>query len=73
MTNTNRVIAWTVFVAMTILGAFSTYCAWRSGQVQGYCEAKYGPSVEVVWTGDLGITGECEIAPAIPATREVVP
>lgn len=68
-----RAIAGYTFIAMFILDAFSTYCAWRSGQVQGYCEAKYGPGVEVVWTGALGITGECEIAPAVPAKREVVP
>lgn len=58
-----RSIAALVYLAMLTLGAFSTYCAWRSGQVQGYCEAKYGADVEVAWTGSLGITGECKAVP----------
>lgn len=62
-------IARATFLAMLILGIFSTYCAWRSGEVRGYCMAKYGPSVEVVWTGALGTTGECETAHAIPASE----
>ncbi len=55
-----RSIAALVYLAMLALLAFSTYCAWESGQVQGYCEAKYGPTVDVEWTGPLGITGECK-------------
>lgn len=68
-----RTLAGFIFLAMVAIGAFSTYCAWRSGEVKGYCHGKYGPAVEVVWTGALGITGECEITPAIPAKREVAP
>lgn len=68
-----RALAGYMFIAMLVLAIFSTYCAWRSGEVRGYCEGKYGPGVEVVWTGALGITGQCEIAPAIPAKREVAP
>lgn len=70
---TPRSIVWFVFVAMLILGMFATYCAWRSGEVKGYCAGKYGPNVSVVWTGSLGITGECQLAPEIPAKRAVVP
>lgn len=62
-----------VFVSMAALLGFSTYCAWRSGEVKGYCVAKYGPDVEVVWTGGLGIAGECVAPPTIPGKREVVP
>lgn len=53
--------------------ALASYCGLLTGRAEGYCEGKYGPSVEVVWTGTLGITGECELEPAIPAKRVVVP
>ncbi len=69
----SRAVGMTVFVVMTVIGTVSTWSGWRTGRVQGYCEAKYGPSVEVVWTGALGITGECELAPAVPARRVVAP
>lgn len=66
------VFRWT-FIVMVTFVIFAGYCGWRSGQVYGYCEGKYGPGVDVIFTGTLGITGECELSPGTPATRVVVP
>lgn len=67
-----KAIVVTFLIMLIVLAVVVWICA-QTAYARGYCTGKFGPETRVDWSTGMGITGECELAPAVPAHRVRVP